>query len=293
MSKFIGLSIDSGGFKGIIPSYLISKLESDLDKQSFELFKMIVGTSTGGIIAAALAKGIKAETILNLYKNDGISIFKRSLWYKISSGDGILNPKYPLDGLEKTIMNYLSNDKISTRKVDFVVTGYDTNKDEPILFKSWKNNDYTFSEVAIATAAAPTYFPSYKRFVDGGIFANNPALIMFIEALKLGYKIEDIIIVSIGTGEYTYSFDSTKWGIKEWLIKSSERPLIDIMFKGQSKLTNYILNYLLNDNFIRLDIEIPKELRAMDDTSKKDELIKYGEKLTNSEQYKTVINLLK
>jgi len=291
-NKFIGLSIDGGGYRGIIPAFFIKEFEKDSNKKAYNVFDLIVGTSTGGIIATSIAKGLSGEEILNIYLKEGENIFKRNFFWKLNSLFGLSAPKYDNQGLIKVINKYLGNDKTTDSKVKFITTAYNVIEDFPFLFKSWENRNYTFSDVAIATASAPTYFANYKSFIDGGVYANNPSIILLIEALKLNFDLKNIIIVSIGTGIDSYSFYPENWGVKEWLSKNGNTPLLNVMFKGQSIFTNEILNYLLNDNFIRLDIEIPKKIKEIDNIKNREELLNIAQTIKDTKQYQKILQLV-
>jgi hypothetical protein len=83
------LSIDGGGIKGIIPAKVLVKIEEETGKKAAELFDLIIGTSTGGILALGLTKPVRdggdepeygANDLVGLYKQYGEMIFPRSKW---------------------------------------------------------------------------------------------------------------------------------------------------------------------------------------------------------------------
>lgn len=266
--KFKILTISGGGIRGIIPATVLQEIERGLEKPISDIFDLVVGTSTGGIIATSLAAGFPAEEVARLYIEQAHNIFKRSFGYKIKSGYGLLKSKYPQDGIKKVIETYFGFEKISTSKVDFITTAYETNLNTIELFKSWKpeHSFYTFSDVALATSAAPTTFPAYEvnghKYIDGGIYANSPVEIGWIEAIKKGYKPKDIVIVSLGTGFQPYKSYSTKdWGIKSWLMKKGDTPLLDMVFNGIKEKDHYITG-LLFDNFIHLNPLINSKIKV-------------------------------
>src|SRR5690606_20578857 len=149
--------------------------------------------------------------------------------------------------------------KISQSKVDIITTAYSTTRNTIEIFKSWNDNfkDLTFTDIAMATSAAPTYFPAYytnnQSYIDGGIYANSPIEIAWIEGIKKGYAPEDIIILSLGTG---YSIEqplhTKNWGILSWLMKKGKAPLLNMVFNGVKVKDNYVAN-LMFEKFLYPD----------------------------------------
>lgn len=199
------LSIDGGGIRGIIPAMVIKAIEEETQKPMHELFDMIVGTSTGGIIALGLTLPLKennkpfnADALLDLYSKRGGEIFYQSSMSKIMNPLGILEEKYSQNGIEKILQEYFKSVKISQvlPGVEVMVTAYETERRKPWFFKSHaaktdKLRDNFAWEAARSTSAAPTYFEPFRleldgndhlSLVDGGVFANNPTLCAFAEA---------------------------------------------------------------------------------------------------------------
>lgn len=271
--KFKILSIDGGGIKGVFPALFLTLLEDELKKRKdgktkiYQHFDLITGTSTGGIIAIALALGIPAKEIYGLYLDNAKEIFgnKKYLWW-----GQIKNAAYERDFLEKLIRDKFmeANNGIEPRlrdcKTDVCVPIYDLIRGNPSVLKTKYHpafeKDYHIPayQVAMATAAAPTYFSPYtsnyidlngtrKDFankVDGGVMANNPTLVAFIEALK-AFKVEisDLEILSLGTGykKFTDGNSRKRWGLHYWMIKDRRKRLIELFMQSQSQLVaNYI-----------------------------------------------------
>lgn len=281
--KFKILSISGGGTRGVIPATIIQELEKEINIQ--ETFDLVVGTSTGGIIATALGAGYKGKEIVNLYIDEVSNIFTSSMWHKITNVFSIKGPKYPAKGVVNTLRLFLGNKSISEAKIPFITTAYETIENDVKLFKSWKEEDhkYSFSDVALATSAAPTYLPSYqindKNFIDGGIYANSPINIAWVEALKKGYKPEDIVILSLGTGKQPQEQHIThNWGIYEWLTKgNSGVPILEMTFEGIQDKDHYITNLLFpnvhyinpNINKFKTDETNTKKLLELHNIAKK------------------------
>jgi patatin-like phospholipase/acyl hydrolase len=271
--KFKILSIDGGGIKGVFPAMYLMLLEAELKKRTdgktkiYQHFDLIAGTSTGGIIAIALALGIPAKEIYNLYLDNAKKIFgsKKPFFF-----GQIRNSAHERDILEKLVRNKFkeANKGIDPRlkdcKTDVCIPIYDLIQGNPSVLKTKYhhsfNRDYHIPayQVAMATSAAPTYFDPYTseyvdlngtkqdfaNKVDGGMMANNPTLVTFLEAIK-AFKVDmsDLEIFSLGTGhkKYTEGNSRKKWGLHYWMFKNKRKRLIDLFLQSQSQLVaNYI-----------------------------------------------------
>src|SRR5580700_3740852 len=107
------LSIDGGGIRGIIPARLLQRIEEGTGKPARDLFHLIAGTSTGGIIGCGLLKGKTAAEMAQLYSDEGGDIFHRSLWDKVTTIDGLTNPDYDAGPLEEILARELGETWLS------------------------------------------------------------------------------------------------------------------------------------------------------------------------------------
>lgn len=272
------LAIDGGGIRGIIPAKILTMLESS-GKPCCIQFDLIAGTSTGGIIALGLSAGIPAKELLGIYTSSASTIFPRSFWGKVKSLGGLLDEKYPTKPLRKALLNVFGErifDKMFL-KTNCLITAYDIERREPRFFKSYNSGAAkTIVDVALSTAAAPTYFEpvriydfaqdDYEVFIDGGLTAQNPALCAYIEAKKL-WPNEDIRVLSIGTGVdcRPIHYDKARdWGIAGWA-----RPILETLFDASMKVAHHHMSQLLDaKSYLRLQAELPKDLSAMDAVDK-------------------------
>ncbi|MCB0728551.1 MAG: patatin-like phospholipase family protein [Ignavibacteriae bacterium] len=286
------LSIDGGGIRGILPALFLHEMEKSLNKPVSQIFDLIAGTSTGGILALCLSAPDKdgnpkfsALDILNLYEEEGKRIFKKSLWRSTTSVGNLTNSKFPIEGIEEVLEIYLGQTKLSESLTSLIIPSYEIERRMPFFFKSRhaKNNpdyDFKMKEVARATSAAPTYFESLKlaanppadyfALIDGGVFANNPAMCAYAEAKKVFGNEDDIMLVSVGTGQHTRSIpyeESKDWGLLEWA-----RPMLSVVFDGVSATVDYQLNQLLTDsnlkNYFRFQTMLESGNDDMDDVTK-------------------------
>lgn len=279
------LSIDGGGIRGIIPAMVLDHIETLTGKQIWELFDLIVGTSTGGLLALGLTKPhpdgegaeFAARDIVELYEDKGARIFSPR-WQ-----GPLLDEKYPAQAIEAVLDEYFGDTHLREAKTEVLITAYEIERRRPIVFKrrhaqspsrKRREHDLPMKQIARATSAAPTYFEpvriameapqDYLALIDGGVFANNPALCGYVEAFKLKAPEQNVLLVSLGTGELTHplSYDDVKdWGLLSWA-----RQIIDVVFDGVSGNVEYILEHLAaeGDQVHRFQIRLDESTAPLD-----------------------------
>jgi GNAT superfamily N-acetyltransferase len=236
------LAIDGGGIKGVFPAAFLARLEETLSINIAEYFDLIVGTSTGGILALALGKGLSAIRILEFYQVYGPLIFRRSLVRRILAP--IFLGKYDAAPLRASLQSVFGQTKLGESKRRLVVPSTNLETGEVHLFKTAHHERFqvdsgrSMVDVALATAAAPTYFPVHRPdlgmpLIDGGIWANNPASVAVVEAVAvLGWERESLRVLSIGC---TSTPLSVEWGRRFGLgMAYWGTKIVDVMLSGQS-----------------------------------------------------------
>lgn len=278
------LSIDGGGIRGIIPATFLIEIEKRTGKPICELFDLIAGTSTGGILAATLTTPNRhgkpkytAEQVRSAYFMHGGEIFHHSLRQTMFSLGGIARPKYSPSGLETMLEKYLGNNRLHSTLTEILVTAYDMSSSKPWFYKTSfaKNHrapadDPLLTQVARATSAVPTYFPPVtiegNCMVDGGVFASNPALCAYAQACNMYPEEKEFLVVSLGTGLQVLNRPCTKinkWGITNWAV-----PLITVVLNSASATVDYQMRALIgNENYIRFQVELDDDTADMDDAS--------------------------
>jgi patatin-like phospholipase/acyl hydrolase len=286
------LSIDGGGIRGIIPALILAELEKRTGRQVHELFQLVAGTSTGGLLALGLAvpgrskkkARYSAGAMVDLYQNDGSRIFARSVWHRARAMGSLAEEKYPSDGIEEVLREKFGETRLTDALVPVLVTSYDIELRRPHFFKSHKakadaSRDYLMRDAGRATSAAPTYFePAYVRvdddsdavaLVDGGVFANNPSACALVEAIcEFGVRPEEIALLSLGTGELTRPLlyeDARGWGLARWA-----QPVLNVVFDGVSDTVSYQVESILgstagDDRYLRIQIALDEGNDDMDD----------------------------
>lgn len=285
------LSIDGGGIRGIIPAHVIAHLESVSGKPAAHLFDLIVGTSTGGILALGLttpapvdasaanepAKSLprySAAALKALYVKEGATIFSRSLLHRLRSLGGAVEESYDHDALEAILATYFGSTTLGAAVTPAMVTSYNIQARQTVLLKSWQAEHAAIPmrQAARATAAAPTYFEPAQvswagqthPLIDGGVFLNSPVVSAYAEALRR-FPGDDIHVLSLGTGELTRPISyqqAQSWGAVGWVL-----PLIDCMFDGMAKAADYQMRLFLGQRYQRIQTTLDMASDDMDDTS--------------------------
>ncbi len=271
--RFRILTVDGGGIRGLISALTIAELEKRIKARAGEkalisdYFHLFAGTSTGGLIALSLTApgGVTAEELASFYTEDGPTIFRRDLSRRLTTLGGLIGPKYSLAPLQGAVEKRLGDARIKSALRDIVVTSYDMTGREPYFFKRWRaresdDRNSPIVDAALATAAAPTYFPSHEHrgraLVDGGVFAANPVVAAIAEALKrsedepANLTGDDLLVVSIGTGEHETGFppgEVSKWGKLGWIVpKGDDPPILGAVLGGTADAADHWAHTLLN-----------------------------------------------
>lgn len=281
------LTVDGGGIRGLIPALVLAEIEARLGRETGEearisdYFQLLSGTSTGGLIALSLTAPdpdrpgrplVSAAELASLYLEDGPGIFRRSLRQRLRTLWGLTGPKYTLDPLERAVRRRLGDGLLAEALREVVVASYDMTGREPYFFKRWRarepaesvgaeveRRNVPFVDAALATSAAPTYFPSHelsgRALVDGGVFAANPVIAAIAEALKrtdepAALSTDDLLVVSIGTGMHEEGFSQgavSGWGTLGWILpKRGGPPLLGAVLDGASDGADHWAHMLLN-----------------------------------------------
>lgn len=263
------LSIDGGGIRGLIPAVVCRGLESLAGAPLASLFDLVAGTSTGGIIALGLSTGTPAAELATFYSRHGATIFSSPRTFRRN----VLGAKYSNSQLAALLQEHFGDRRLSTARIEVLVTSYDIRGRAPYLMsrRSARNNceeDYLLSDVALATSAAPTYFPPVnlggRTLIDGGLVANNPSLLALAEASRL-WPDEEVLLLSLGTGHLAQPIlfeTASRWGRLQWA-----EPVISCTFDGTAKATEDALRYCVPGRFVRLQYGLSEQSERLDGAS--------------------------
>jgi len=226
------LSVDGGGIRGIIPLACLARLEALKGKPSRELFDMVVGTSTGAIIAAGIALGLDAGRILGLYRDLALKAFQRLPWWEIVLNQG--NHRYSGEFIARTLDEIGADIPLNDLPIDILITGKSTVTSRTDFFvRDNPGNGCVWGtmhlrDAVLASIAVPTYFPAHTAvvrgqtytWVDGGVgVAGNPCYHAAVEAIHYSaglYPPGETRLLSFGTGRAPHRIDAPRASILDW-----------------------------------------------------------------------------
>lgn len=283
-SGFRILSIDGGGIKGVFPAAFLTEVEKNLPKPIYRYFDLVAGTSTGAIIALGLGLGLTAGQITAFYEEHGPSIFPGQLLSAPKQWlNRILSSKYSAEPLQKALSAVFEDATLGESKVRLLIPSFNVNTGEIHIYKTRHHERFRTDfrvpmvDVALATTAAPTYFPAHKGaggalYIDGGLWANNPIGNAVVEAITwLGKKPEQLSVLSLGCTQFPSSFTEVKGG-KDWIWNA-----LEVALRGQSGGSLGIAYSLIGHHrVVRVNPAVPERKFAMDKASSISELAAFG-----------------
>jgi predicted acylesterase/phospholipase RssA len=281
--KHVALSIDGGGIRGTMVAKALAVVEAKEKRSWFDAIHMAAGTSTGSIISAAIACGIPAETIHELYVSLGDTIFRkslRSIW-------PLSGYKYPNEPLASALRNMLGERRMGElwagpKPLDLIITVRDLVENRTRFVKSWKPEyqDWKIWYAVLCSSTVPTYFPVVDgRYVDGGVGSyTNPCYYAAYEGqVFLGWDPEETTLISIGTGREPGRLapgEADKFNALQWV-----RPLIDTFLSDANDQQVRVVQHCFPSlDFRRFQVDLDPPI-AIDDPSGIPELTRWGEVL--------------
>lgn len=300
------LSIDGGGIRGVLPAAVIAHLEKRMQAECknsqlriADFFDLLSGTSAGGILTCLYLTPVdgrlnnrpkySAQEILDFYTELGPLLFRRSPAYLLKSGFGLFRSRYNEQALYDFSKKIVGDSYISGVLKECLVTAYDLSSRKALLFSRHATTkygdmaDYKLCDIVCSTSAAPSYFiptqifakdSSPRHLVDGGVYANNPAMCTLVEAKKLWPNSpgSEYFMISAGTGKVIkpYHYRHTRhFGYIHWL-----NPILDILMSSVAETVDYQARQIFDingipQNYIRIepplltaDIRIDKASRS-------------------------------
>ncbi len=275
------LTIDGGGIKGAFPAAFLAAVEDTIEDDIANYFDLIVGTSTGGIIALGLGLGLSAKEILTFYEEHGPLIFSGNRllrwlrWFGFS--------KYSSAPLKEALEVCFDDKKLGDSKKRLVIPSLNLENGEVHIYKTAHHRrletDYKKSvvDVALATASAPTYFPTHRSIagiplIDGGLWANNPVGMSVVEAITLlDWPRDSLKVLSLGCTTEPLNVNlgrriplgKSYWGFK----------LLDVFMHVQSHASlGTALLLAGHDNVVRIDKDVSEGKFDLDKTKEIDSL---------------------
>ncbi|XP_042495717.1 patatin-like protein 2 [Macadamia integrifolia] len=334
------LSIDGGGIRGIIPGIVLGFLEAQLqaldgeDARLADYFDVIAGTSTGGLVTAMLTTPnertnrplFSAKDIKDFYLENCPKIFPQKscpFAHMEKIIKTLTGPKYDGKSLHTIVKEKLGTTQLHQTLTNVVIPTFDIKEMQPTIFSTYevKNTpslDALLSDICISTSAAPTYLPAHyfktttsadgseRKFnlIDGGVAANNPALVAMGEITRevvrgnpdfflikpMDYTRFLVISLGTGTAKFEQKFhakESAKWGILGWLLTGGKTPLVEVFTNSSGDMVDYHISVVfkalnLEDNYLRIqDDTLGGTVSSVDIATKEnlEDLVKVGENL--------------
>lgn len=268
--RFQILALSGGGFRGLYTAKILADLEQEIGEPIARHFDLISGTSVGGILALAIAMEIPARKIVDLFVDHGEQIFKRRLSFL-----GIVRAPFSSEPLR----NVLAGDDLFGKSVlgqckhPVIIPSINYSTGEPVIFKTPHHPDFkrdhlhSLVDVALATSAAPAYFPrhtfNHNQYVDGGLFANAPGLLGIHEASTFFKRdLQDVYLLSVGTMSSKFTVDPRKnreGGTFDWgglNPANTPKRLFGLSISVQESLSKKMLEHSLQERYLHVDDDL-------------------------------------
>lgn len=283
------LALDGGGIRGLYSATLLDRLAGRLHQFGGRpaeprldigaAFDLIVGTSTGAILAASLARGVGLPRVIDMYRTQAAAIFQspmplqrgclsdrcKAWFWTLGRLRSPANSAEPLRQVLHGVMQDLTLEQVyRQRGIALCIPSIDAETQKAWIFKTphaarlTRDNDYKLVDVCMASAAAPIFFPLHAitspasganiahLFVDGGLYANNPVLVAMIEALEMAAD-RPIHVLSVGTGSASAAkvlsaAKDTQRGILGW---KGGTDIVTMSLEAQARATTYVASQLV------------------------------------------------
>jgi uncharacterized protein len=277
----------AGGSKGFFPRRSWPHWRQACRIPSADYFDLIVGTSTGGIIAIGLGLGLSATDVLRFYEDHGPAIFGGNRFVRGLRHWG--RSKYDQEPLRTALGKAFGDRKLGESLKRLVIPSLNLDTGEVHIWKTAHHPrlqiDYKKKavEAALATAAAPSYFPTFRSesgspLVDGGMWANNPCAVGVVEAIGiLGWDRADVHVLSLGCTTSVMSIKADDWWPKGKLAWAKH--VADVFMAGQSSSALGMSEHLLGnkDQIIRISPSVASTRYDLDRISEIPSLRGLGE----------------
>ncbi len=286
------LTLDGGGIRGLLSAVLMDELDRR-HPDWLSRVDMIAGTSTGGILALALANGMQPAKLAELYYELGPIIFKDNLLDDVRDLGRMIGADYATKNLRGELEKIFADTRLQDLNKRVLITAFDLdNEAETAKERSWKpkffhnfpgedsDGERHAAAVALYTSAAPTYFPSVDGYIDGGVVANHPGMVALSQTQDRRSEIQDrprideIRLLSIGTGEVLSHIKGPihNWGLVQWA-----KPLLNLMLDALSGVPDFQCRQILGANYHRLNYTFPDgDGIKLGEWKKRDRLVEIG-----------------
>ncbi|MEP7296430.1 MAG: CBASS cGAMP-activated phospholipase [Burkholderiales bacterium] len=274
--EFRILALSGGGYLGLYSAAVLAALEARVGEPIGRRFDLVSGTSVGGILAAAVALEVPLTEIVELFHRHGAEVFSPralpsgTIARLLDMSRSVLGPKYSGVELRDALAKRLGDRTLRDARHPLVLPAVNVTRGQTKIFKtphaaaSTGDEQVTMLDAAMATCAAPAYFPAVRvggdLFADGGLFAVAPDQVALHEAEHfMGIDPARVRMLSIGTATAGYQ---PSGGVEEdagavgWL---SGGRLILTLIAVQQQHVQAMLEDRLGERYLRLDAHWPED----------------------------------
>ena len=259
------LSLDGGGVRGIFSAQVLNSINDKLGINTCNTFNLLVGTSTGSIVAAAVAIGYDLSKLVQDYECYAPRIFKQRFSLR-----GYLRSRYDSKILGNFLHESFKETTLGDIKTPLIINATNVSTGKVHVFKSSyqeerrggdyvRDGDVPLYKAVLASCSAPTYFDPVKisddLVCDGGLWANNPALVGYVDAINnFNETPAKMKILSIGTGNTRqFYLPSYMWGlVTGW----KREQIVSLVMLSQTQYAENCLDLIMPENVLRINPEI-------------------------------------
>jgi len=282
------LSLDGGGIRGLLTARILERIEKACPGFVSRI-DLIAGTSSGAMIAVGLARGLSLPQIVSIFVKSGPLIFRKTFLREVLGLMGILSAKFGTENRRKALLQAVGDVTLGDLSKRVVLSTFQLDSENQLapsdmkprmwkakFFHNYPGLDSDAQEPAVdvilRSSAAPTYFPIYQGFVDGGVVANNPSVCGLTQAMHPEggrQNLDALVLLSVGAG-LTPNIISSRFGnfgFLQWGLR-----LFELISDGSVGLPDYQCGQLLGRRYFRMN-PVYKEYIAIDDPNGIDALI--------------------
>lgn len=296
------MSLDGGGSHLLIQLSVLSCMEQDLGVSTYDLFDLIAGSSSGGLITCLiLGNQISAHTIID-------KIVQESLLHQLMIEHRInrllsklqLRPKYRGAPKKRVLQSELKDLKLSSLDKQLFIPCFNLTRDRLDIFTNTSQPDFLLCEIADACTAAPSYYPPVRLQdgdwrIDGGVGMNNPGLAAYLYAQQC-WKGDSVKMLSIGSGWRSFAFNGDKtcnYGGIQWSVQGIASIILREKMIANANTTEQVLgDQVLYINDYLKDYGMPDHMDSAKDRACQQQAIDIG-KLWYTRHRRQILRLLR